>query len=223
MIVLGLDGALGGFSASVAVDDAIAAATSVAGNVALEAGLGAVRELLDAANVPSSRLDRIAVGVGPGTFTGLRITVAYAKSLAQAWRIPLAGISSFDALEYGCSDERALSVVVGRPGIISARYRERSTQRRATGQASDVLARILPSAGVEPLAVLGAPEDVFASLAEAGFVVKRRSPAVTPPAAALALAGAHAAAAASLHEVRADYGEAPAATVPLFRPTQRTR
>lgn len=223
MTVLGLDGALGGFSASIAVDGEVAATISIAGNVALEAGLGAVRELLDGASRTPSHLSRIAVGIGPGSFTGLRITIAYAKSLAQAWRIPLAGISSFDALEYGRSDEHALTVVVGRPGVISARYRDGSGQRRASGKASDVLAEILPSADERPLPVLGAPEDVFAYLAEAGFIVERRSPIVTPPAAAIALAGVRARAAASLHEVRADYGEAPAANVPTFRPTDRKR
>ncbi|MBV8637219.1 MAG: tRNA (adenosine(37)-N6)-threonylcarbamoyltransferase complex dimerization subunit type 1 TsaB [Candidatus Eremiobacteraeota bacterium] len=223
MIVLGLDGALGGFSASIAVDDAVVATISIAGNVALEAGLGAVRELLDGAHYEPSQLNRIAVGVGPGSFTGLRITIAYAKSLAQAWRIPLAGISSFDALEYGRSAERALTVVVGRPGIISARYRDGSAQRRASGKASDVLANILPRVDERTLPVLGAPEDVFAYLAEGGFIVEPRSPIVTPPAAAIALAGVHARAAASIHEVRADYGEAPAAHVPTFRPTDRKR
>ncbi len=223
MRVLGLDGALGGFSASIAVDETVAAAISIAGNVALEAGLGAVRELLDGANVTPAQLDRIAVGIGPGSFTGLRITIAYAKSLAQAWRIPLAGISSFDALEYGHHDDRVLSVVVGRPGIISARYREGATQRRASGKASEVLPQILPPADERPLAVLGAPEDVFAYLAEGGFIVKSRPPLVTPPAAAFALAGVDARVADTIHEVRADYGEAPAANVPTFRPTERKR
>lgn len=223
MTVLGLDGALGGFSASIATDGAVVAEISIAGNVALEAGLGAVRELLDGAHCPPSQLDRIAVGIGPGGFTGLRITIAYAKSLAQAWRIPLAGISSFDALEFGHDDERALTVVVGRPGIISARYREGSTERRASGKASAVLAEILPPADERPLPVLGAPEDVFAYLAEAGFIVEPRSPIVTPPAAAIALAGVRARVAASIHQVRADYGEAPAANVPVFRSTDRKR
>jgi hypothetical protein len=46
---------------------------------------------------------------------------------------------------------------------------------------------------------------------------------VTPPAAAVALLGVITPAAASAHEVRADYGELPAAKVPRFDPTRRTR
>lgn len=223
MTVLGIDGALGGFSAAVTTDGRIVASVSVAGNVALESGLGAVREALEGAQCLPDRLDRIAVGIGPGSFTGLRITIAYAKSMAQAWHVPLVAISSFDALEYGHNVDPALSVVVGRPGIISARYRESQTHRRASGKPTDVLAQILPDPGEKPLAVLGAPEDVFAYLAEGGFIVNPLAPLVTPPAAAVALAGVSARVAESIHEVRADYGEAPAANVPVFRPTERKR
>ena len=63
-------------------------------------GLTTVRDVMTAADA-AKHVDRIAVGIGPGSFTGLRIAIAYAKSLAQAWHLPLVPISSFDLLEYG--------------------------------------------------------------------------------------------------------------------------
>jgi tRNA threonylcarbamoyl adenosine modification protein YeaZ len=216
MNVLGIEGALGGFSAAVARNDEIVSAAALEGNVALEAGLSAVHSVMQSAEVSVAGLDRLAVGIGPGGFTGLRITIAYAKSLAQAWRLPLVGISSFDTLEFGLSLERVLTVIVGRPGVISARYRDARQERRASGPTGEVLHSVLSGQIPGSLEVLGASEDALAALAEAGFAVKSISAQVAPHAAAIALAGSLLPPAATLHEVRADYGEAPAAKVPQF-------
>jgi len=216
VIVLGLEGALGSFSAAVGQDGRVLASRDLAGNVALEAGLGALAATMRDAGVPHGRPDRIAVGIGPGGFTGLRITIAYAKALAQAWERPLVAISSFDLLEYGGSLDRVLTVVRGRTGVISARWRDASGSVRASGYIADALAELSPHMPPGELPVLGAPEDVRAALAEAGYIVNPLLPVHTPPAAALALAGASTPPAASAHEVRADYGELPAAKVPRF-------
>jgi tRNA threonylcarbamoyladenosine biosynthesis protein TsaB len=57
-----------------------------------------VAELMEKTGSGWNVIERIAVGLGPGTFTGLRIGVATAKGLAQAAGIPLVGVSTLHSL-----------------------------------------------------------------------------------------------------------------------------
>ncbi len=72
-------------------------------------------ELLAASRLGFGDVQRIAVGVGPGTFTGLRIGVATARGLAQSLSLELAGVSSLRALASGVAlnDRRGASPLAG--------------------------------------------------------------------------------------------------------------
>ncbi len=60
--------------------------------------LKVIDTLLDMAGCPAANIDLIAVGRGPGSFTGIRIGIATAKGLATALACPLKGVCSLDAM-----------------------------------------------------------------------------------------------------------------------------
>lgn len=62
-----------------------------------------VREVLAQACVSPRDLSLVAVGVGPGPFTGLRVGIAFARATAQALAIPCVGAMSLDVIARGQS------------------------------------------------------------------------------------------------------------------------
>jgi tRNA threonylcarbamoyladenosine biosynthesis protein TsaB len=77
--------------------------------------LGLVAEVLERGGVDWEAVDRIAVGVGPGTFTGLRIGIASARALSRARGIELVGVSTLQSVACNAaataSRERAEAVL----------------------------------------------------------------------------------------------------------------
>jgi tRNA threonylcarbamoyladenosine biosynthesis protein TsaB len=77
-----------------------------------------VEEALAAADADWDAVERIAVGIGPGSFTGLRLGIATARGLAQARDLPLVGVSSLAALAAGGSAD--VAVIDARRGEVFA-------------------------------------------------------------------------------------------------------
>ena len=76
-----------------------------------------IERVLDQAKIGWEDVERLAVGVGPGGFTGLRIGVATARALAQARDLTLVAVGSLDALAAGVSPAEAGEVAA----VIDAR------------------------------------------------------------------------------------------------------
>ncbi len=64
----------------------------------------AVAEVLAQAGIALKDLEGIAVGTGPGSFTGLRVGIAYAKGLVLALGCALIGIPTFDGVALAAFD-----------------------------------------------------------------------------------------------------------------------
>lgn len=109
-------------------------------------------ELLDEAGLTFGDLDRVAVGVGPGTFTGLRIGVATARGLAQAHGVPLVGVSTLRALAGGAAVDAPATVAV-----LDARRGEAFAAAWEAGAAVDPAAEpLLAPAALTPAALAAA-------------------------------------------------------------------
>lgn len=79
-----------------------------------------IAELLCEAGWGWDELDRIAVGIGPGTFTGLRIGVSTARALARARGLELVGISTLESLSLGADADVVCAAIDARRGEVFA-------------------------------------------------------------------------------------------------------
>jgi tRNA threonylcarbamoyladenosine biosynthesis protein TsaB len=74
--------------------------------------LGAIDYLLSEHELDVADLDGLAVGLGPGSFTGLRIAMASMKGMATAAGTPLLGVSTLDGIALRCSGDSKVCVVL---------------------------------------------------------------------------------------------------------------
>ncbi|MDQ1430309.1 MAG: tRNA threonylcarbamoyladenosine biosynthesis protein TsaB [Actinomycetota bacterium] len=126
MLILGIDTSTA--QVSVAIGDGV----TVLGTVQLSGGRRHAEQLAPAIDslrrelqIDLGHLAAIAVGTGPGLFTGLRVGVTTAKVMAQALRIPVVGVPSLDLVAYPLrhADRQIVAVLdARRREVFAARY-----------------------------------------------------------------------------------------------------
>jgi len=94
------------------------------------------------------RAERILVGVGPGSFTGIRVGIAAAQGLAIAWNCQLSGMSSLALLAAGTNtDGQVAAAVDGGHGELFVQQFDGQSLRQTTD-----LMNLPPSAAAEQIA-----------------------------------------------------------------------
>jgi len=128
MLILGIETATQQVSVAIGGHEGVIGLLEIArGRRHAETLVPAIDFLCATADIGLDEIGLVAVDIGPGLFTGMRVGLATAKALAQAMRVPMIGISSLDLLAFPHrrSDRVVVPVVDARKGeVFYAMYRQ---------------------------------------------------------------------------------------------------
>jgi tRNA threonylcarbamoyladenosine biosynthesis protein TsaB len=128
MLILGIETATQQVSVALGGHEGVIGLVELArGRRHAETLVPAIDFLCSQADIGLDEIGLVAVDIGPGLFTGMRVGLATAKALAQALRVPMIGISSLDLLAFPHrrSDRVVVPVVDARKGeVFYAMYRQ---------------------------------------------------------------------------------------------------
>lgn len=130
MLTLAIDTATKVCSVALVRDGDLLASYDVnAGMTHSEGLIPQIEQMLQRSRIEKNEIDRIAVSVGPGSFTGLRIGLAAAQAMAYAWKCGLCGINTMTAMAYnvGVTDLLLLPVIDAQKGNFYCRLHEWQT------------------------------------------------------------------------------------------------
>ena len=169
MLILALDTALSAATAVVARDDRMLAVRCQAmARGHQEAIAVLVQAAMAEAGAAFEALDRIGVVVGPGSFTGLRVGLAFAKGLALAWETPLVGIGALEALIASAGGGRIAAAIDAGRGQVYLQT-DGAPEQRPLAEALDAVFAFGPEVLVGSGAALLAPAAPQARIDARGF------------------------------------------------------
>ena len=166
-----------------------------------------IEQLLALADTDKSAIGAIAVSIGPGSFTGLRIGLATAKALAYALDIPIIGVPTLAALAFGCPVPGAvlaptMDAQKGNIYIALYRWRDGSLDEVTPPAVMTHEAAAARLAGrPEPVLILGEAAELYADTFRQAGMALAEPHVVMPRAGSVALLGARLLAAGERHDV----------------------
>ena len=186
---------LGFDTATTACSAALWAEGEVTGHRRIEAGgryaealVPMLREVAAEGGTTLAAIDRFAVTVGPGSFTGIRIGLATARGLALALKRPLIGLSTLEVLAAGvpageCDGPVLAALDAGR-GRLYAQLFDRSLRALCPPQAlaAEALPGFVAAGNGSPLAVVGTGQEVALAALAPGIEARPASGSPTPDA-----------------------------------------
>ena len=111
MLVLGIDTATPIAGVALVNENGVVASRLVSGTRSHSVRLlPMIRDVLREGQAEAGDLGGLAVTTGPGSFTGLRIGLVCARTLARVWRLPLAGVSTLEVLAFPLAGSEVLVV-----------------------------------------------------------------------------------------------------------------
>lgn len=147
MIVLALETATDPGSIALWRDGAVLARSCPEGRSNSETLLPLVGSTLREAGLDFSDLNGIAFGMGPGSFTGLRVACGVAQGLSVARDLPLLGIATLDAMALASGGERVIVALDARMGEVYFGCFEHGNLQGGIGVYSPETAPLPDSAG----------------------------------------------------------------------------
>ncbi len=148
MLILGIDTATDILALSLLDGDKITAEY----NLSLkrqhsEKLLPLMKEMFETLDIKPEKLDGVAVGIGPGSFTGLRIAITAAKMIGRIFSIPVKGISTLETIAAGINAEYVLPLIDARRNRVYYSLYQSSLDSKV--DSADFLKTILDAEGAE--------------------------------------------------------------------------